>query len=388
VPLEVTEEQVLWFRARRGFLAGDGAPDVSAAARTILGAQAQQLPPALLALSMRTRGRPTAAEVMRQLTTPPRTLVWTWGQRGTLHLYCPATDWARIVAARPVLAHGQRGGPMPTASMLERALEFLHSSDEPVTRSDLVGVAPKRYVAAVAEVAAGANMDPERLAAARLLWRLALDGHVSLAGTIGNERTYAARAAWFPALSWPAVSETGDEAGPALARRYLAVYGAATPQDVAHFLGARVGAARSWLASLADDTEPVSCAGRTELVALREDVDALAATPPRSLTAWPVRLLPLWESMLMAHADKGWTVPDDSERTRVWRKAAMVAAVVMARGRVVATWKQAKRSRSVSVEVTPLGGWRERVHAAGVRREAQALAEHLGYQEGRVAIRD
>ena len=47
---EFTEEQVLWFRARRTHLAGPGAKDVAAAARAILGAQAQQPNPALHAL--------------------------------------------------------------------------------------------------------------------------------------------------------------------------------------------------------------------------------------------------------------------------------------------------------------------------------------------------
>ena len=61
--LELDEEQVLWFRARRGHLAAPGATDPADAARALLGAQSQQLAPSLWALAMRTRGRPTAAEV-------------------------------------------------------------------------------------------------------------------------------------------------------------------------------------------------------------------------------------------------------------------------------------------------------------------------------------
>ena len=75
--IEVSEEQVLWFRARRGHLAGPGAPDAATAARAIIGAQSQQLPPSLLALSLRTKGRPTARTIRMELLES-RTLVRTW----------------------------------------------------------------------------------------------------------------------------------------------------------------------------------------------------------------------------------------------------------------------------------------------------------------------
>ena len=59
--VEISEEQALAFRARRHHLWGPGAAGPAAAARAVVGIQAQQLPPALWALSMRTAGRPTAA---------------------------------------------------------------------------------------------------------------------------------------------------------------------------------------------------------------------------------------------------------------------------------------------------------------------------------------
>ena len=51
-PLDLTEEQVLWFRARRNHLAGPGAADAVDAVRDVVGAQAQQLYPALHAISL------------------------------------------------------------------------------------------------------------------------------------------------------------------------------------------------------------------------------------------------------------------------------------------------------------------------------------------------
>jgi hypothetical protein len=65
--LELEEESVLWFRARRTLLAGGGAPDAVSAARTVLGAQSQQLGPSLHALSLRTSTRPSAEELAAHL---------------------------------------------------------------------------------------------------------------------------------------------------------------------------------------------------------------------------------------------------------------------------------------------------------------------------------
>lgn len=382
---ELSEDQVLYFRARRGHLAGPGAADPVAAARAIVGAQSQQLPPSLLALSLRTKSRPTATQLKKQLTKLPPGLVRTWGQRDTLHLYDPVDAWADVVAARHEWAPQGRGGPMPTEASLDKALAVVKDAKGPVSRTDLLGVAPRSYVNALRERASMANMDPTRLAAARLIWRLAHRGDLCVAEKVGAEQTYAMRKTLFPKLGWK--PKPPGKAAVALARKYLAVYGPATPTDVAHFFGARVANAKAWLSEFEDDLVPVACGARKGLVALRDDVKNLNTRPPAASTKWPVRLLPLYESMLMAHADKSWTTPDESDRKAVWRKAAYVAAVVLARGRIVATWTQAVKRGRLAIEVQPLSGWRESKHAAGVRREAKAVAGHLELDGSDVVLR-
>ena len=100
----------------------------------------------------------------------------------------------------------------------------------------------------------------------------------------------------------------------------------------------------------------------------------------------PLRLLPSWESMLMGHADKTWTVPDEADRKQIWRKAAFVAAVAIARGRVVATWTHKQQRGRLAVEVQPLSRWQASKHAAQVRREARAVAAHLELDDAEVTI--
>ncbi len=203
-PLELAEEQVLWFRARRQGLAGPGAPDAAAAARAIVGAQAQKAVPALLGLSQRMAGRPTAADLSRLLSDAPRPLVRTWGQRETLHLYDAAADWSEVVAARAQWAPGGRRGPMPDARTLDKGLRTMRRAGIPVDRDALFGVVPPAYLKKIEELAAGSGLSAERLAAARVLWCLALRGDLCLAGKSGAKRMHALREDWYPDLDWPA----------------------------------------------------------------------------------------------------------------------------------------------------------------------------------------
>ncbi len=142
--------------------------------------------------------------------------------------------------------------------------------------------------------------------------------------------------------------------------------------------------ADGWLASLAPGLISVSCGGRKGLAALADDARDLRADPPAGKD-WPLRLLPLWDGLLMGHKDKTWTVPDAAERPAVWRRGAHVSAAVLHRGRIVAVWTQAKRRGELRVEIAPLGGWRKAM-LPGARREARAVAAHLGLKGAEVAI--
>lgn len=385
--IEVGEEQVLYFRARRGHLAGPGARNAVEAARAILGAQAQQPGPALLALGQRTKGRPAAAALKAQLLGPRRSLVRTWGQRETLHVYDPR-DWAAIVAARGEWAPGGRRGPMPGAEALAAAARVLEGSAT-ATRSDLLGVAPASYERALRK-ALGKYVktaaEARRFAAGRLLWCLAMRGDACVADKVGAEQGYAARTRWFPRLKW-STPET-RAAALELTRRYLALYGPATATDAAHFFGARVREARQWCEALRDAGEvvEVACGERRGLLANEADLRELKRKPPAKAGDWPPRLLPMWDTYLMGHADKSWTAPDPAERKKIWRGQAVVAAGVIARGRFVAEWSHEIRKDRLGVAVRPLSGWSGKAHLAAVKREATAVAAHLGLKDATVRV--
>jgi len=336
-----------------------------------------------LALSARTRGRPSATDLQEHLFGAGRSLVRTWGQRDTLFVYAADTHWADVVAARTVWSGGGRRFGIPPQALVDRARRTLLAAKKPLTRSDFFELVPRKLVndwkrqMKVDETAA------LRFAAGRLFWKLAHHGDACLAEKAGPEQSYAARKHWFQGLEWPRKLD-GHASATRLAESYLSTFAPATPADVGHFFGARVADVKRWLAEL--DVVPVECGQRPGLVALARDAQALRSKPPRRLAEWPVRLLPLWDASLMAHKDKRWLTPEVADEKRVWRKAALVAATVIARGRVVANWSPAVRRGKLQVEVEPLSSWRASRHLASVKREARSVAAHLGVDAGDVSV--
>ena len=376
-PLALESEQVRWFRARRTGLVEPLAQPADAA-RANVGIQSQQLAPSLWGLAQRSVGSPTAAALQQQLFAEPRSLVRTWGQRGTIHLYA-LDHWRAVIASKKVWAVDVRRGVMAPDELVEVAREQILAGEGEVTRSELMPLVRGKFLQEAKDYV-GTMMDPQRLGASRLIWQLTVNGELCFAGKRGQEQAYALRKEWHPKLRWPRVA--ASQAAIELARDYLRSCGPASVQDLAHFFGARVSEARKWEAALRETGELVDVAVEQEadraLFALAEDEAALRADVPGSAAAWPVRLLPLWDGLLMSHADKSWTVPVESERKAIWKKAAMVSAVVLARGQVVGTWQAKARAKEVDITITPLSGWRKSKHLAGAQRAAQAYAEHLG----------
>ena len=359
--LTVTEDQVRAFRMLRHGLAGPGHATLLAAARAQVGGQAQLIQPTVLGLSTRTAGRPPASEV-RAAIEADHALVRAWGQHDTVHVYDPA-DWPVAVAAWPTWATSSGRRPDPFAAATEEAAAaHLATLARPVTRTDFRHLVGEDWLAAIDATTFDTPDKRWRYAAGRLIWRLGHRGLLFHGPKVGREQSY-----------WPTHAHHRDLPAPpdapahALARRYLRAYGPATVQDMAHFFGTKVTTARTWLGP---DLVEVRCEER----ALWLCADDAAPLQQATHDTDAVRLLPGYDNLLMGHADKSWTVPVASERKAVWKKAAVVSAVVLDRGVVVATWKHKVRAKKVTIEVQPLSGWA----GQDLTAEAQALADHLG----------
>jgi hypothetical protein len=85
---------------------------------------------------------------------------------------------------------------------------------------------------------------------------------------------------------------------------------------------------------------------------------------------------------LLAHRGKDWVVPAAYYK-EVWRPAGHIEGIVMAHGQAVATWRYARKGRSLDIQVKPFGRLPRGVKGA-VEKRAQGVADFFGLTLGDV----
>ncbi|MDQ6804303.1 MAG: winged helix DNA-binding domain-containing protein [Actinomycetota bacterium] len=156
---------------------------------------------------------------------------------------------------------------------------------------------------------------------------------------------------------------SGDEGPEELVLRYLAAFGPASAADVQTWSGlqgikAVLDGLRPRLASFADE-------GGRELFDLPD-----APRPPDSVAA-PPRLLPEFDSLLLAHADRARVIADE-HRPAVITKNLRVRATFLIDGFVRGTWEIKRSRRTAKLTITPFAPLSKR-DAAALRTQATAL---------------
>ena len=285
----------------------------SAAARAVVGVQAQDVRPAALALRSRVPG-------LRRADVDGSGLIRTWTVRGTAHLIDPSDrPWLHAVLgprnlARFDTAMRQRGDYDVAAGLLSDLVAVLR--DRPLDRAELL-----RQLAARGHPDLG-----QRSVNVLMPWAAARGLVVGL-----PDGRY--RAAEPP----PAV-----DAGLALAtlaRRYLAGYGPATAADLASWSGLPLGSVRRGLAALG----PIEADG--ELLALPGTLDAPAPPAPRA------RLLAAFDTIMLGYRRRAPLVaPEDDHR--ILPGGGMLRPAVLIDGRAAGTWRVAAQGgrRRVAID--------------------------------------
>lgn len=336
-PLPLPLSQALAFRLARQHLLAP-APDALAAARALVGAQAQVHSAAVLQL--RARSRDATEPLVRAALFEDRSLVRMWGQRGTLHLV-PAGDVGLVLALRRGLVEGYRRwyrGEGLTDAQIDALMDAIPEAmlNGPMSRVDLADA-----------------LAPRLGDWARPWLEHSWGGAIKMAAALGfvchgPERD---REATFLRLDrWIAVAPLDEGAGRAeLLRRYLAAFGPATPRDFAKFSGLPAPVVRAAFESVRRELVPVAVEGRPAW-ALAADEGALrtAEMPPGEIT-----VLPLFDPYLLAHADTEAVVPA-RHRSRIYRTAGWITAVVLREGRLAAVWSHQKRGEGWEVALEPL----------------------------------
>ncbi|GAB7051370.1 winged helix DNA-binding domain-containing protein [Catenuloplanes indicus] len=166
-------------------------------------------------------------------------------------------------------------------------------------------------------------------------------------------------------------SRSPDEAAQDLVIRYLQAFGPATLQDIGQFSLLTQSAIRHAVTGLGDRL--VRLDGRL--------LDVPGGVLPEEDTVAPPRLLPMWDSILLAYADRSRVVPP-AYRPVIFRRNGDVLPAVLVDGQVAGVW----RATSDGVEITafhPLGeaAWH------GLTGEARSLRAFLAGRDPAVYAR-
>jgi hypothetical protein len=148
----------------------------------------------------------------------------------------------------------------------------------------------------------------------------------------------------FPRDAKFALAEAGaDDSPEPLVRRYLATFGPATAADAQTWSGLR---------GVAGVLEEMDDLDRFEDGQGRTLFDLHDAPRPDADVPAPIRFLPEFDNLVLAHADRT-RVLDDEHRPRVVTKNLRVKATFLVDGRVAGTWKSTRKGKKASLVIEP-----------------------------------
>ena len=174
----------------------------------------------------------------------------------------------------------------------------------------------------------------------------------------------------------PAPDIDPREARLELARRYVHVFGAATPDMFGRWAGIGVPSARAAFEALGDELTPVRTpVGDGWILASDEPAFMADPAPPA-----PARLLPSGDTYyLLWGRDRELLVGDAARRNELWTSRVWPGALLV-RGEVAGTWRRANEKLSIQPWRRPTAAERDSV-------EAEAASLPLPGLQGRIVVR-
>lgn len=334
--------------ARQMLLARETATSVAAVER-LAGLQAQLARPPFAGLWTRVEGfqRGDLLQPLRE-----RQIIRATAMRGTLHLMSASEYVALRGALQPMLTKGMQ------SILRERAQDLAIDALRAEARA-FFGGKPATFDALRNHLKAKHPEADERAMG------YAIRMHLPLVQVPTDD-------AWgFPAASDFALADdwlgkkvpTGEAPAHTLVRRYLAAFGPATPRDAQVWSG---------LQSLRAAFEEL----RPELVAFRDErkrelFDLPDAPRPDEDTPAPVRFLPEFDNLVLAHDDRTRVIADE-HRPKVTLKNLQVRATFLVDGFVAGTWKVERKKKIATLVLEPFGKLARKT-LAELEREGEAL---------------
>ena len=338
--------------------------DPAGVASILCGVHAQVLGAAELAIGRRLAGA-TRSDVQRALWED-RTLVKTFGPRGTVHLLATADlpMWTGALSALPMSVPRH---PEPVRFTSDEADEVIAAigdalEDAELTVDDLTLAIRERTGPWAVERTMDAFQDKWPR------WRqltstAAHRGVLCFGPNQGRNVTYTNPHRWLDGFR-PLV---GSDAVRVLVRRYLHAFGPATPEHFARWLAIPPRSAREAFGTLGDELEPVEVDGERAFVTTGD-----TEVPSRQAEA--IRLLPYFDPYVVAGQPRGRLFPDAAAaRALTPSGQAGNYPVLLVDGVVGGVWHGRRSGRRVEITAEPL-----RELTTGQRRDLEADAALVG----------
>ncbi|GAC1363739.1 MAG: winged helix DNA-binding domain-containing protein [Actinomycetota bacterium] len=329
--------------------------------RHVVGIQAQDV--AAAALSMRPRS-PGLASADLFSAVAAGEVALTWSLRGTRHLHAAGDIRWLVSLFGPLFGQAARRARQLgiDGELGERAQDSLRQAlgaEGPLTRAE------------IKERLQRLGIDVTGQAAAHVIRRAGLAGSLCVIPAPHGKERYAPLELCIPAPQDPPQGSLDTEqALPGLARRYLAAYGPATPNDFRAWSGLPAALARrAWSAIGPEMVELAGPSGPLWVLAVRQDpVRAAAAGGPA-----PLRLLGGFDTLLLGYADRSLLLAPE----HAWAinpGGGILHPVVLEDGQVVGTWRYQRARRPHSIDVTAL----QPMDPHQLAREGAAVGQFLG----------
>ena len=310
-------------------------------AGVLCGAHAQVLSAAELSIGRRIAGA-TRADVQRALWED-RTLVKTFGPRGTVHLL-PAADLPMWTGALQALPSSVPAHPEPVRFTPEQAEEVIAAIGDVLADTELT----EQIVDRTGPWAGEQTM--EAFGGRWPRWRqltstAAHRGMLCFGPDQERKVTYTNPHRWLPGFQ----PQDGEAALRTLVMRYLYAYGPARPQHFARWLAIPPQRAVELFDELADDLEQVELDGAPGWVMAGD-----TGTPSQPHRG--IRLLGYFDAFVVAGQPRERLYPG-AAATRALSPAGQAGnyPVLLVDGVVAGVWHQRRSGRKLAITVEPLG---------------------------------
>jgi uncharacterized protein YcaQ len=360
IPTKPRDEDVAKFRLRRHHLLSEPPTDPVTISRHMGGVQAQVMSAAYLQLWTRNHAI-TRAEI-ENLLWKTRTLVKTSLMRQTLHLI-PTDEFAIYISALRPTRFAQAMRVMDRCGITRDESQALIPKI-----MDILSAGPLRRPAIAAAIRPKASKRVRFwMENSWSLVRLPVaEGLVCYGRGAGNEVVFIRTDHWLPKLKFELLPAT--EAQCALFRKYLRAYGPATLADFSHWAGIPMQEVKLLPPLLGADLAEIPGDKKGHFL-LREDLAALNKSAEKESC---IRLLPIFDSYLLAHREKDHLLSPKHYK-RVYRNQGWISPVVLIDGAIAGVWSHRLQGKTVLVEIEPFGKL-SKAHRAGIEREAEQLA--------------